>query len=329
MAATIRDVARAAGVSPSTVSRALALSGLVTAATRDRVLQAARELGYEPNRAARGLVTGRTHNLGLIVPDLANPFFPGIVKGVQARAHDADHAVFVADTDEDAVAEVKLARTLAKQVDGMILCSTRMGDAELRALAADIAVVVMNRRVDGIAAINVDNVGGMRQAAGHLAALGHRRIGYAAGPSNAWASQQRLDGLRGAAADLGVELVELGNFAPVFASGVAAADLALAAGTTAVMGFNDVVALGLLSRLNGRRIAVPDQVSVVGCDDIALSAMCSPSLTTIALPQERAGRAAVDLLLSLLNDRAAGGGVALELETQLVVRASTGPAPDG
>jgi LacI family transcriptional regulator len=315
-------------VSPSTVSRALALSELVTARTRDRVLQAARELGYEPNRAARGLVTGRTHNLGLIVPDLANPFFPGIVKGVQARAHDADHAVFVADTDEDAVAEVKLARTLAKQVDGMILCSTRMGDAELRALAADIAVVVMNRRVDGIAAINVDNVGGMRQAAGHLAALGHRRIGYAAGPSNAWASRQRLDGLRGATADLGVELVELGNFAPVFASGVAAADLALAAGTTAVMGFNDVVALGLLSRLNGRRIAVPDQVSVLGCDDIALSAMCSPSLTTIALPQERAGRAAVDLLLSLLYDRAAGGGVALELETQLVVRASTGPPPD-
>jgi len=329
VAATIRDVARAAGVSPSTVSRALALSELVTATTRDRVLQAARELGYEPNRAARGLVTGRTHNLGLIVPDLANPFFPGIVKGVQARAHDADHAVFVADTDEDAVAEVKLARTLAKQVDGMILCSTRMGDAELRALAADIAVVVMNRRVDGIAAINVDNVGGMRQAAGHLAALGHRRIGYAAGPSNAWASQQRLDGLRGATAGLGVELVELGNFAPVFASGVAAADLALAAGTTAVIGYNDVVALGLLSRLSGRGVAVPDRVSVVGCDDIALSAMCSPSLTTIALPQERAGRAAVDLLLSLLNDRAAGGGVALELETQLVVRASTGPAPDG
>lgn len=330
MAATIRDVAQAAGVSPSTVSRALALSPLVTPATRERVLQAARSLGYEPNRAARGLVTGRTQNLGLIVPDLANPFFPGVVKGVQARARETDHAVFVADSDEDPVAEVRLARTLSKQVDGIILCSTRMSTEELRELAAETAVVVMNRRVEGIAAVTVDNAGAMRQAATHLAALAHTRVGYVAGPANSWSNGERLAALRTAAVDLGIELVEFGNFAPVFGSGVAAADLALAAGTTAVIAYNDLIALGVLSRLDARGVAVPEQVSVVGCDGIAISAMCSPALTTVALPQERAGRAAVDLLTSMLGvpgRPGVPGAVDVELDAQLVVRASSGPAP--
>lgn len=328
MAATIRDVARAAGVSPSTVSRALSMPDLVTPATRAKVRRAADRLGYQPNRAARGLITGRTHNLGLIVPDLANPFFPEIVKGVQSRARDADYAVFVADTDEDAASEVRLARSLAKQVDGLILCSTRMNEAELRAVAADIAVVLMNRKVSDIAGITVDNAGGMRQAVNHLAALGHRRIGYVGGPANSWSSRERLDGLRPAAAAADVELVEFGNFTPFFDSGYAAADLALASGVTAVMGYNDIVALGLLSRLSARGVVVPDDISVVGCDDIPMAAMSSPSLTTIALPKERAGRAAVDLLIDTLNDQdATREHTDVALETQLVVRASTGPAP--
>ncbi|WP_129664977.1 LacI family DNA-binding transcriptional regulator [Phytoactinopolyspora endophytica] len=328
MVATIRDVAEAAGVSPSTVSRALTDSELVNPVTRDRVRRAATRLGYQPNRAARGLITGRTHNIGLIVPDLANPFFPGVVKGVRARAHEADFAMFVADTDEDEGAEARLARTLAKQVDGLILCSTRMKDEDLRALSSDITVVLMNRRAVDLPALTVDNVGGMRQAVSHLAALGHRRVAYIAGPANSWSSRERVRGLPPAAEAAGVELVELGDFPPHFGSGVAAADLALAKGVTAVMAYNDVVALGLLNRFSTRGVSVPEQMSVVGCDDITLSAMCSPSLTTIALPQKQAGRAAVDLLLSVLDEEdRANTSLDVELETQLVVRASTGPAP--
>lgn len=327
MSATIRDVARSAGVSASTVSRALAGSELVSPATRERVQDAAERLGYHPNRAARGLITGRTNNLGLIVPDLANPFFPGVVKGVQARAREADLAVFVADTEEDVVAEARLARSLSKQVDGLVLCSTRMSEEELRSIASDMTVVLMNRRASGISSISVDNAGGMRQAVRHLAALGHRRLAYVAGPANSWSSNQRLQGLRPAAEEAGLELVELGSFPPHFGSGVAAADLALAAGVTGVMAYNDIVALGLLSRFSARGIAVPDQISVVGCDDIALSAMCNPSLTTIGLPQEQAGRAAVNLLIKLFDESQPADAVDIELETQLVVRASTGPAP--
>ena len=145
MAATIRDVALAAGVSQATVSRALSMPDLVRPATRARVEAVARELGYRPNRAARGLITGRTGNLGLIVPDLANPFFAAVVKGVQAAARAADHSVFIADTDEEPGVEADLLRALAKQVDGLILCSPRAPDDELAAVDSDTTVVLMNR----------------------------------------------------------------------------------------------------------------------------------------------------------------------------------------
>lgn len=325
---TIRDVARAAGVSPSTVSRALATPELVTIPNRERVQRAAEQLGYRPNRAARGLTTGRTGNLGLIVPDLANPFFPGVVKGVQARAREGDLAVFVADTDEDVDAEVSLARSLVKQVDGLLLCSTRMSEPELRALSAEMTVVLLHRRADGIPAVTVDNADGMRQALTHLAALGHRRVGYVAGPANSWSNLERLRGLRSAAGPEGVDLVEIGSFPPRFESGVAAADLVLAARATAVVAYNDLVAFGLINRFHARGVRVPEQVSVVGCDDVVLATMSNPPLTTVALPKEQAGRAGVGMLIKLLEGPPAGDEVHLELPTQLMVRGSTGPPPD-
>lgn len=327
MGATIRDVARAAGVSPSTVSRAFAMPALVKPATLERVRRAAAKLGYEPNPVARSLITGRTGNLGMIVPDLANPFFPGVVKGMQARAREVDYAVFVADTDEDAALEGRLARKLAKQVDALVLCSPRLADEELRAIAADVTLVLLNRTVDDIPAITVDNVGGMRQAATHLAALGHRRIALVPGPVSSWSNAERVAGLRAAVRDTGAELVELGNSAPTFDGGVAAADIVLAAEVSAVVAYNDVMALGLLSRFAARGVSVPADISIVGCDDIPQAAMAHPPLTTVAVPKEPLGRAGVDLVLRLL-DHSAGTVSGLVLDTQLLVRGTTGPAAE-
>jgi DNA-binding LacI/PurR family transcriptional regulator len=327
MGATIRDVAQAAGVSPSTVSRALSMSELVNQATRERVRQAANRLGYRPNRAARGLITGRTGNLGLIVPDLANPFFPSIVKGIQTRARELDYAVFLADADEDPDAEPRLVRALAKQVDGMVLCSPRMTEADLHAVSTGTTLVMVNRRVGSIPALTLDNAGGMRQAIAHLQALRHIRVAWVGGPRDSWSNRERRRALRGATAAAGMDLVDLGNFVPQFAGGVAAADLVVAAGVTAVITYNDLVALGLLSRLRAREIAVPGELSVIGTDDIPLSGMSSPALTTVALPMEQAGRQSVDLLLSLLEDRDAAAPARRELPTQLLVRDSTGVAP--
>lgn len=325
MAATIQEVARAAGVSPSTVSRALTGSGLVSPATRDRVEQAAARLGYQPSRVARGLVTGRTGSLGLIVPDLSNPFFPGIVKGVQARARGAHLSVFVADSNEDQAVEVGLIRELARQVDGVLLCSPRSAEEVIQDLASDTAIVLVNRRVGDLPAITADDADGMRQAVAHLVALGHQRLGYVAGPAASWSGAQRLRGLRLAADVAGSELVELGNFPPCFEGGVAAADIAIAAELTAVIAYNDVVALGLISRFNVRGMEVPAQISVLGCDDIPTARMASPSLSTVALPKEQAGREAVDLLLEIIDHPDRQRPIHHELPTQLMVRGSTSP----
>ena len=132
MDATIRDVASASGVSASTVSRAFGRPYKVDEHTRQRILRAAEALDYQPNRAAQSLITGRTGNIGIVVPDLVNPFFSSVVKGAQTRAHELGHPVLLADSDEDPSAELKLGRTLARQVDGLILCSPRMNELELR-----------------------------------------------------------------------------------------------------------------------------------------------------------------------------------------------------
>lgn len=325
MKATIRQVADAAGVAPSTVSRALGGSDLVSPATRQRVEQVAARLGYQPNRVARSLVTGRSGNLGLILPDLANPFFSGVVKGVQARAKVAGELVFVADSDEDPTAEAALIREFARQVDGLLLCSARSSDDLIRELVSDSTVVLLNRRVGDLPAITFDNADGMRQAVAHLTALGHRRIGYVDGPAASWSGQQRLNGLHAASREAHVELVEFGNFPPRFESGVAAADLVIAARLTAVVAYNDIVALGLLSRFRARGVDVPGNVSVVGCDDIAIARMSSPSLTTVGLPIEQSGRDAVNVLLELMHRPAGGEPIHRALPVQLMVRDSTGP----
>lgn len=329
MAATLRDVALAAGVSPSTVSRALSVPEMVKQSTRERVESAARRLGYAPNRAARGLITGRTGNIGLIVPDLSNPFFAAAAKGVQAAARGGDHAVFIADTDEEADAEPDLLKALSQQVDGIILCAPRAPSDVLTAAAdPDTPIVVFNRRIPGRPSITVDAADGMRRGIGHLAALGHRRIAFVGGPRESWSNADRERGLRRAATVTGIDLVHLGNFPPRFHAGVAAADLVVAAGATAVIAYNDLIALGLLNRFGVRGMAVPGRISVLGYDNIPMSAMTHPALTTIAVPTLEAGRAAVAMLLAMI----VGTEIAPQrvMPAELIVRATTGipPAPE-
>lgn len=322
MAVTIRDVARAAGVSASTVSRALSNPEMVDPGTRDRVTLVAESLGYQPNRAARGLITGRTGNLGLILPDLTNPFFPSVVKAVQQRAHESDYQVFIADTDEDPGAEIGLVRSLAKQVDGVVLCSPRMSLVELREANTSVPVVLANRRAGAISSVTIDSPGGLRAVVEHLTGLGHHDIGFVAGPRSSWSSRERLRGMRTATVAQGARLVELGHFAPTYEGGRAAAVGVLASGATAVVAYNDLCAIGLMSALRERGVAVPNDISVVGIDDIAMSAMLHPSLTTVDVPKADLGRVAVDLLLRALADPATPARH-VALDTRLVVRHTT------
>lgn len=328
MAVTIRDVARAAGVSISTVSRALSSPDQVAEETRLRVEDAARTLSYRPNRAARGLITGRTGSIGLVVPDLENPFFGSICKGVQSRARAVGYAVFIGDTDEDPSVETEVVRSLLKQVDGLILCSARGSDQTLERLALECRVVLINRRVADLSSLSFDNGGGVRAVLRHLVALGHRRIAYAAGPSTSWSDGQRASAFRAFSAESpDLELIELGNFPPVFAGGVQAGDLAIASGATAVMAFNDLVAVGVLDRLRQRGVRVPHDISVTGFDDVPISSLASPTLTTVSFPRVQMGRASVDLLIDEVLGTASDVNVSREMSVALVVRESTGVVP--
>jgi len=305
----------------STVSRTFSAPHLVNAETRNRVLAVAEELGYRPNRAARALTTGRTHNIGLIVADISNPFFPPLIKSAQAQARARDYHVFVADTDEDPLVEEELIQTLAKQVDGVLLCSPRLSNRVIERLRADVPFVVVNRRVRGMPTILMDVGQGARLAIEHLSGRGHRRIALLLGPAGSWTSGE----MRAAATAMdGVELVILGPNAPTEQGGLAVAAEVVAAGVTGVLAYNDLVAIGLIEGLYERGVRVPDEISVVGVDDIVAGRLNRPKLTTVAMPTVAAGRMAVDLLLQSFD---AGATPTLAtLDTSLVVRESTGEA---
>jgi LacI family transcriptional regulator, galactose operon repressor len=314
-------------VSVATVSRSFTVPDTVATATRARVLAAAAELHYEPNRAARGLITGRTGNVGVIVPDLGNPYFHAVLKGAQGRARQADYAVFVADGQESATEEEALISAMRKQVDGIVLCSSRLPTAKLAALESSPTVVLLNRRVPGRAAVVVDSADGMRQAVRHLAGLGHRRCVFVSGPRRSWSNQQRQRGLRAAARTSAVKYEILGPVAPQFQSGAETAEQVLETGATAVLAYNDLVAVGILSRLAELGVAVPGQLSVVGFDDIPLAAMVSPPLTTVSLPTIRAGEVAVEVLLERLQSGGPVPPTVRKLPATLIVRGTTGPPP--
>jgi DNA-binding LacI/PurR family transcriptional regulator len=322
VAVTIADVAKAAGVSTSTVSRALSRADRVDEQTRARIMEQVLRLGYQPNRAARSLTTGRTGNLGVIVPDLANPFFPDVVKAIGARAHQRSLTTLLADAGEDPVTEMEMATALAPQVDGIVLCGATVTDAEVAALTESVPVLTINRVCPGIPSIAVDNAGGTRQAIRHLRALGHRRIGYVGGPESSWSHRHRLAGCRSAAAEYELELVELGSFAASVEGGESAADAVLLAEVTGVAAYNDVIAIGLMHRLHGYGMRVPEDISVVGFDDILLARMSYPPLTTVRFPRAEAGHLAVDRILDAIESNAPPADPS-PLPTELVVRGST------
>src|SRR4051812_22597962 len=319
-AVTLQDIAREAQVAVSTASRALSDPQRVSARTREQVQEVARRLGYRPNRLARALPTGRTGMLAVLVPDITNPHHFGLLRGAEAQARAAGSTLVIADTQEEAELELAHLDRLGSALDGVVLGASRLDEEALRELAGRLPVVLFNRRVDGLPSVVTDSVDGSRQIVEHLVALGHRSIAYLAGPGASWSDSERWRGLSTAAEAAGVRLVRCGPFSPTLASGPAAADIGLATGATALVAFNDLLAIGVLRRLGERGLAVPDRISVVGYDDIFGADFSPPPLTTVAAPVAEAGRLLVDVLLSGRTP-----APELTLPTSLLVRASTGP----
>ncbi|HZG90413.1 MAG TPA: LacI family DNA-binding transcriptional regulator [Pseudonocardia sp.] len=321
---SIRQVAARAGVSAATVSRVFTQPDAVAADTQRRVMAAAEELGYAPNPVARSLARGRTGNLGIVVPDIANSFAAVITKAVQSEALHDDFALFIAGSDHRPEEEYRLARAIASQVDGLLLITPGMAEEKVREVAASTPLAVFNREIDGCPATLVPGTEGATQAVEHLHALGHREIAYLAGPP-VYSNAMRQVAFRAACDRLQITGVEIDLGDARFSAGVRAGDLVLAAGVSAVLAYNDEVAVGVLNRLAHRGVDVPREVSVIGFDDTGLAEMVIPLLTTVRLPAAAAGAAAVRMLLDVVNGRDGAGGARLHLSSELVIRSTTAP----
>ncbi|MCK3771077.1 LacI family transcriptional regulator [Microbacterium aerolatum] len=298
--ATLADVAAAAGVSKSTASRAFSRPELIRPENVDRIRRIAAELGYTADPRARALSTGRTANIAVIVPDIANPFFPPLVRAVESGAERAELAVFLGDTDESASRERVLVDRLEKQVDGFVLASPRLPDAQIRELAERVPTVLINRDIPGVHRVLVDAATGVREAVELLTALGHRAIAYLAGPPESWADQQRRAAVVQAASHAGLALsvLELGR--PSYEAGRECVGSMIATGATAAIAFDDVIAHGVLAGFATLGREVPADFSVIGCDDV-LAATTFPALTTISGGSAASGAAALDTLLALID----------------------------
>jgi len=323
---TINDIARATGVAASTVSRALTRPGRVNQVTRERIEAAARDLNYVPNPQSRALTSGQTETVAVLVSDITNPFYFPLIRGAQYQLKAAGYAQLLIDTEDSGHLETHLLHKMRLTYDGAILASSRLSERELAAVAEEMPIVTVNRNVRGVQSVVIDSPAGIGQAAEHLISLGHRDIVYAAGPEVSWANEARWRAMKAAMTHHGLVAKKIGPFPAAQVSGSAAGDSLLNTGATACIAFNDLLAIGILIRLQERGVRVPDDVSVVGCDDIFGADFCHPPLTTLTAPIELAGRMAVSMLLTRLTEgstRTARQSVVLP--THLTVRESTGP----
>jgi LacI family transcriptional regulator len=327
---TISDVAELAGVSYQTVSRVINNKPDVSAATRQRIQDIIAETGYRPSRIARSLVTAHTATIGLIVPDISNPFFSAIARGVEQVASTQGYTVLLCSTGEDASRELEVLHMLDERyVDGVIVCGLREEDTLLqKALSQFRAVVLVNRRLadETIPAIMINDVLGGYLAVQHLLQLGHTAIGFVAGPITSYSGARRLQGYDQALAEAGIvhQADWVQHCIPTVAGGETAAHSLLAnhPQLSALFCYNDLVAAGAMRdcMMSGRR--VPEDIAIVGFDDIMLAGLMSPSLTTCHVPREEIGSQAVSMLFDCLKDDIERCHE-IVVDPELVVRGST------
>ncbi|WP_298461111.1 LacI family DNA-binding transcriptional regulator [uncultured Cellulomonas sp.] len=318
--ATITDVAREAGVSEATVSRVLNGKGTVSPTLAARVVAAASALGYRPSATAQGLVRGRTGTVGVLVPDLSNPYFHTLLEGIQRAAERDGVWIVVAHSHEDPELELERAIELGRRSDGLIVCSPRMSEESMRDLVRYLPNVVCTHRSPrgfDTPVVQSDVRRGSADLLALLRDLGHRRALYLSGPSRSWSNSERLRSLADVDG-LDVTVVECGS---TMDDGYAAIERDVVHGHTAVVAFNDLVAFGVLNRLHELGISVPGDIAVTGFDDIAFARFSSPSLTTVRTPTREMGHEAWHLMSLLLEGRPVGR--TRPLRTELIVRQST------
>ena len=335
--ANIYEVARRAGVSASTVSRVLSRPNVVSPDTRRRVLETVEQMGYAPNSVARNLRTRRSNKILVTVPDISNPFFSLIIQGIEGAAQRAGYTVLLGNTQHEERHEERYARMLKrKEADGLIFLGHRLprAAAELVAAMAPRCAPVVHgceySPVLGVASVHIDNTAAAADAMDHLYALGHRRIAVVTGPLVSPLSRDRLLGATARARANDAEqhlIVRHGDFSLESGATIAEGLFGRADRPTAVFCFNDEMAIGVIAVAKRLGLKVPDDVSVVGFDDIRFARHIDPPLTTISQPMRDIGEGTVRLLLEILSGDEIKP-VSVTLPHQLTLRASTA-APRG
>jgi len=339
MPTTIKDIAKRTGVSHSTVSRALRGNSLISFETAERIRRAALEMGYQPSAAARSLKTHRTQVLGVIVSSLADPFFSEILFGIEECAQEGGYSLFIAASQHDPLRERKIVQTMMEQrTDGVIICSSSFSAEQGRQLITHgFPIVAVNyQAAEGFHySIYHDDIDGSRQLTRHLIELGHRRIAYLGNSCSGRTTLDRLSGFRQEMAQTGLPLLEeyihhAPGSEPQLGLDSVEYFLGLKIRPTAIVCYNDVLAVGVLKGLRQAGLRVPEDISVTGFDNITFSDYTTPPLTTIDQPKRSLGREAAELLLDLLkpeSDKPGGRQNVKILKGALLVRGSTATPP--
>lgn len=335
---TLKDVAREADVSVSTVSRVFNNPEKVHPGTRDRVKEAVDTLGYQPSRVARRLrlEDGKASLIGLVIPDIQNPFFADVARGVEDVAQNNEYALILSNSDEDPDKQKLAVDTLkTEDVDGVIVPPISMDDPNVkRLLDSDIAVVCVDRRMEDVRVDTIlsDNRKGAYEAVSHLFELGHRRIGFIGGIPQISTSTDRREGYEQALRDHGVRidsaLIKEGDSRRERGEYLTAALLDLDSPPTALFTGNNLTTLGALSALNARDLRVPEDISIVGYDDVPWAMALNPPPTVIDQPAYEMGSRAAELLLQRL-DAPNRSPTVVTLQPKLITRQSCAPPPDG
>lgn len=331
---TIKDIAKELGISPSTVSRALSDSSLVNAKTKRAILRVAERLGYQRNELARALVMGSSGAVGLLVPDITNPFFSDVARGVGEIADGIGAGVILCNTNERIDRELNYIRLMRrKRVDGLVLCSTTIEAPCLNELTqARIPFILVSRLSDQRNApfVITDDHAGARLAVEHLVDLGHKSIGFIGGPENVQASRDRMEAYLGVLAVNGLETLpdwrSYAGFTQAAGREAAQRMLALPNRPTAIFAANDVTALGVLEVAEGAGLLIPSDLSLVGYDDISYASLPRIQLTTVAQPAVEMGQIAANWLFEAIENPEIAS-LHRTLTPRLVVRSTTAPAP--
>jgi LacI family transcriptional regulator len=328
MGVTMRDVAQQAGVSINTVSRVVNGYGEISDATRLRVLAAIEDLDFRPNVLARSLVSGKSLSVALVIPEITDPFFPEVTLGVESIARSRGYSVLLCNTNDSPQQELEYMDILAgKQVDGIMICGSRLNEEQLTASASRHRLaVVTSRKPSGAAVISLRGELGLFQSTSHLLRLGHRIIGHIG--TSIGSGAERTDGYRRALLEhnmpLDAEREAVVARATVETGRIAARTLlGRRSDITAVTCFNDLLAIGVVQACAGLGRRIPDDVAVVGFDDIDLASLVTPTLTTMHIPRFHLGEMLMELMLRVIGDK----GVHEEhlyVDPELVVRESCG-----